>query len=95
MGLLYIFKRARILKRSQTINCALSLGKVTQDVFIVVGSFMVFWGIAFFAYHFTAEEPILTSEIGLAVAVVLTTGGLYVMYRGDRSGRPSRIETKQ
>ena len=56
---------------------------------------MVFWGIAFFAYHSTAEEEILTSEIGLAVAAVLTTGGLYVMYRGDRSGRPSRIETKQ
>ena len=71
------------------------MGKITQDVFIVVGSFMVFWGIAFFAYHVTTEEPILASEIGLTLAVVLTAGGLYVMYRGDRSGRPSRIETKQ
>jgi hypothetical protein len=71
------------------------MGKITQDVFIVIGAFIVFWGIAFFAYHFTTEVPILASEIGLILAVVLTAGGLYVMYRGDRSGRSSKIETKQ
>jgi hypothetical protein len=70
------------------------MGKVIQDVFIVVGSFMVFWGIAFFAYHFTTEEPILASEIGLIAAPMLTAGGLYVFFRGDRSGRSSTIETK-
>jgi len=70
------------------------MGKVVQDVFIVVGSFMVFWGIAIFAYHFTTEEPIVASEIGLIAAAMLTAGGLYVMYRGDRSGRSSTIETK-
>jgi uncharacterized membrane protein len=71
------------------------MGKITQDVFIVIGAFIVFWGIAFFAYHFTTEVPILASEIGLILAVVLTAGGLYIMYRGDRSGRSSKIETKQ
>jgi len=70
------------------------MGKVVQDVFIVVGAFMVFWGIAFFAYHFTTEIPILVSEIGLIAAALLTDGGLYVMYIGDRSGRSSTIETK-
>ena len=68
------------------------MGKITQDVFIVIGSFMVIQGVAFFAYHVTTEEPILASEIGLTLSVVLTAGELYFMYRGDRSGRPSRIE---
>jgi hypothetical protein len=39
--------------------------------------------------------PILSSVIGLILANALTIGGIVVMYIGDRSGRPSKIETKQ
>jgi hypothetical protein len=39
--------------------------------------------------------PILSSTIGLILANALTIGGIVVMYVGDRSGRPSKIVTKQ
>jgi preprotein translocase subunit SecY len=71
------------------------MGKVKQDICIVTGAFMAFCGIAFFAYYFTSKDPILTSEIGLIAAIMLTSGGIFVMYIGDRSGRPSRITEEQ
>jgi hypothetical protein len=71
------------------------MSKVIQDVYIAIGSFIVFFGIAFFAYYYTTQVPILSSIIGLILAVVLTIGGIVVMYIGDRSGRPSRITTEQ
>ena len=71
------------------------MGKIKQDVCIVIGSFMSFWGIAFFAYYFTSKDPLLSSEISLIAAIILTPGGIIVMYIGDRSGRPSRIATDQ
>jgi preprotein translocase subunit SecY len=71
------------------------MGKIKQDVCIVIGAFMAVWGIVFFAYYFTSKDPILSSEISLIAAIMLTLGGIIVMYIGDRSGRPSRIATDQ
>jgi hypothetical protein len=70
------------------------LSKATQDIYISVGSFIVFLGIAFLAYHYTFKIPILSSTIGLILSIVLTIGGIVVMYIGDRSGRPSKIATR-
>ena len=71
------------------------MSKVIQDAYIAIGSFFVFCGIAFFSYYYTTKVPILSSVIGLILAMALTIGGIVVMYIGDRSGRPSKIETKQ
>jgi hypothetical protein len=71
------------------------MGKVIQDAYIAIGSFIVFWGIAFFSYYYTTKVPILSSTISLILANVLTIGGIVVMYIGDRSGRPSEIVTEQ
>ena len=71
------------------------MGKIKQDVCIIIGTFMAVWGIAFFAYYFTSKDPILSSEISLIAAIMLTLGGIIVMHIGDRSGRPSRIATDQ
>ena len=71
------------------------MSKVIQDAYIAIGSFFVFCGIAFFSYYYTTKVPILSSVIGLILAIALTIGGIVVMYIGDRSGRPSKIETKQ
>ena len=67
------------------------MGKVKQDVCIIIGAFMAVWGIAFFAYYFTSKDPILSSEISLIAPIMLTLGGIIVMYIGDKSGRPSGI----
>jgi uncharacterized membrane protein (DUF485 family) len=71
------------------------MSKVIQDVYIAIGSFIVFCGIAFFAYYYTTKVPILSSTIGLILAVVLTISGIVLMYIGDRSGRRSGISTEQ
>jgi hypothetical protein len=71
------------------------MSKVIQDAYITIGSFIVFCGIAFFSYYYTTKVPILSSTIGLILANAFTIGGIVVMYIGDRSGRPSKIETKQ
>lgn len=71
------------------------MSKVIQDAYIAIGSFIIFWGIAFFAYYSTTKVPIHSSTIGLILANVLTIGGIVVMYIGDRSGRPSEIVTEQ
>ena len=63
-------------------------------MYISVGSFIIFLGIAFLAYHYTFNIPILSSTIGLLLSIVLTIGGIVVMYIGDRSGRPSKIATE-
>jgi hypothetical protein len=49
--------------------------KIKQDVYLVIGAFMTFWGIAFFAYYSTSKDPFLSSEISLIPAVILTLGG--------------------
>jgi len=56
------------------------MGKIKQDVCIIIGAFMAVWGIAFFAYYFTSKDPILSSEISLIAAIMLTLGGIIVMY---------------
>jgi hypothetical protein len=71
------------------------MSKLIQDAYITIGSFIVFWGIAFFSYYYTTKVPILSSIVGLILANTLTIGGVVVMYIGDRSGRPSKIATKQ
>ena len=71
------------------------MSKVIQDAYIAIGSFIVFCGIAFFSYYYTTKVPILSSVTGIILANALTIGGIVVMYIGDRSGRPSKIETKQ
>jgi len=71
------------------------MGKVIQDAYSAIGSFIVFWGIAFFSYYYTTKVPILSSTIGLILANALTIGGIVVMYIGDRLGRPSEIVTEQ
>jgi preprotein translocase subunit SecY len=67
------------------------IGKTKQDICWVIGPLIVFWGIAFLAYYYTSDNPTLTSGIGLFAAIVLTVGGIIVMYIGDKWGRPSRI----
>ena len=71
------------------------LGKAKQEVCIIIGAFMAFWGIAFFAYYFTSKDLLLSSEISLIAAIILTPGGILIMYIGDRVGRPSRIATEE
>ena len=71
------------------------MSKVIQDAYIAIGSFIVFWGIAFFSYYYTTITTILSSTIGLILANALTIGGIVVMYIGDLSGRPSEIVTEQ
>jgi hypothetical protein len=71
------------------------MSKVIQDAYIAIGSFIVFCGIAFFSYSYTTKVPILSSTIGLILANAFTIGGIVVMYIGDRSGRPSKMVTKQ
>lgn len=71
------------------------MSKVIQDAYIAIGSFIVFWGIAFFSYYYTTKVPILSSTIGLLLANAITIGGIVIIYIGDRSGRPSKIVTKQ
>ena len=68
-------------------------GKNKQDVYWVVGPFIVFYGIALFAYYYTSKDPFLTSWTSLIAAIMLTVGGIIVIYIGDRSGRPSEITT--
>jgi hypothetical protein len=67
------------------------IGKTKQDICWVIGPLTVFWGIAFFAYYYTSDNPTLTSGIGLFAAIILTVAGIIVMYIGDRSGRQSGI----
>ena len=71
------------------------MGKVSQDVCIVIGAFMAVCGMSFLVYYFTDKIPILASEISLIGAAMLIPGGIIVIYIGDRSGRPSRIATEQ
>jgi hypothetical protein len=72
------------------------MSKVIQDAYIAIGSFIVFWGIAFFSYYYTTWGiAFFSSTIGLVLANALTIGGIVVMYIGDRSGTPSKIVTKQ
>jgi hypothetical protein len=54
---------------------------------------MVFSGMALFAYHYTSKDSSLTSGTSLIAAIMLTVGGIIVMYIGDKSGRPSKITT--
>jgi hypothetical protein len=71
------------------------MGKVNQDVCIVIGAFMSVWGMTFLVYYSIGEIPILASEISLIAAIMLTPGGIIVMYIGDRSGRPPRMASEQ
>ena len=57
------------------------MGKVNQDLYIVIGAFMAVWGMAFVAYYFTGEIPILASEISIIGAIMLIPGGIIVIYR--------------
>jgi uncharacterized membrane protein len=63
------------------------IGKTKQDICWVIGPLIVFCGIAFFAYYYTSDNPTLTSRIGLFAAIILTVGGIIVIYLGDRAGR--------
>lgn len=63
------------------------IGITKQDICWVTGPLIVFWGIALFAYYYTSNNPALTSEISLFAAVILTVGGIIVMYIGDKSGK--------
>lgn len=62
-------------------------GKTKQDVCWVIGPFIVFCGIALLAYYYTSKDPVLTSWISLIASIMLTVGGIIVIYIGDRSGR--------
>ena len=57
------------------------VGKVNQDVCIIIGAFMAAWGMVFVAYYSTGKIPILASEISLIAAIILTPGGIIVIYR--------------
>lgn len=56
------------------------MGKATKVICYIIGAFIAFWGLAFFAYFFTMQVPFYVSGIGLIVAMMLTAGGIVIMY---------------
>jgi hypothetical protein len=62
------------------------IGNTKQDICWIIGPLIIFWGIALFAYYYTSNNPTLTSGINLFAAIILTVGGIIVMYIGDKAG---------
>jgi hypothetical protein len=79
------------IRFNDPLNCAILISKTKQDICWIIGPLIVFWGIALFAYYYTSNNPTLTSGVGLISAVILTVGGIIVMYIGDKLGRPFEI----